>query len=112
MMLNWECGRQGNGYKKMRLININWPIKFDLYLLKFPINSFVPLHTDPVIKGKHYRLNITLNPSISASQMIEGRWIYSNRYIKLFRPDLYEHGLTKVLDNTIYMISIGWIKKW
>mgnify|MGYP006215892695 CR=1 FL=1 len=35
----------------MLLAGATWPIKFDLYLLKFPEGCEVPPHTDDVING-------------------------------------------------------------
>ncbi|WP_247682636.1 hypothetical protein [Pseudoalteromonas sp. MMG013] len=55
-IFRWQQGRQQSGYHKMLLCGAYWPIKFDVYLLKFPKGSVIPPHTDKVEKGKHYRL--------------------------------------------------------
>jgi hypothetical protein len=76
----------------------------DAYLLCFPAGCSVMKHKDPVAEGyNHYRMNITV--SGTGRMYILGpikRWWK----IEIFRPDLYEHGLTPIQDK-MYMLSFG-----
>ncbi len=102
----FEKGRQLSGYDKMLL----WPIKFDVYILRFPEGSEVPAHTDNVAAGKHFRLNIVLKKARTGGEFICAQPIYESARIKLFRPDVCEHQVTKVISGNRYLLSIGWIK--
>jgi hypothetical protein len=57
MTWRWEPGRQGTGYRKMRLAGgASW----DLHLLDYPPGTSVPRHTDPVPGKTHIRFNLRL----------------------------------------------------
>lgn len=56
-VLRWQVGRQKSGYDKMLLITGTVPIPFDVYILRFPVESEILKHVDTVEKGDHYRLN-------------------------------------------------------
>lgn len=109
-MFKWKQGRRATGYLKCHLFSGSWPTFFDCWLLKFPVESFVDMHTDQYSGGKHYRMNITLTTSFQ-EMVLHGEYIYNSKYIKIFRPDLYKHGLPKVFNRAIYMLSIGWVLK-
>jgi hypothetical protein len=109
-LLRWEGGRQNAGYEKMLLCFAYWPIKFDMYLLRFKVGSEIPPHIDPVTSGKHYRLNIVLKSAIEGGEFICKNPIYETRRIKLFRPDVSEHRVTRIAKGTRYLLSIGWVK--
>lgn len=105
----WQPGRQGTGYDKMLLFTARWPLPFDSYLLRYPEGSEIPPHTDPVQAGRHYRLNLILKSPRSGGEFVCRDPIYSSRRIKLFRPDLCEHSVTRVIGGSRYVLSIGWI---
>ena len=42
--LRWERGRQGSGYDKLLLAANAFLIPFDLYLLRFPVGTYIPPH--------------------------------------------------------------------
>ena len=105
----WQKGRQGTGYDKMLLLTASWPLRFDSYLIRYPVGSAIPPHTDPVQSGRHYRLNIVLKASPSGGEFICATPIYASRRIKLFRPDACEHSVTPVVGGTRYVLSIGWV---
>ena len=88
-VFRWQRGRRGTGYDKMLLLTAPWPIAFDAYLLRYPEGSEIPPHQDPVSSGRHYRLNL----------------------IKLFRSDLSQHSVTRVIGGSRYVLSIGWVLK-
>jgi hypothetical protein len=105
----WQRGRQGTGYDKMLLFTLPWPLPFDSYLIRYPDGSAVPPHRDPVQKGRHYRLNLILKAPRSGGEFICATPIYSSSRIKLFRPDLCEHSVTRVEGGSRYVLSLGWV---
>lgn len=109
-LFRWESGRQKSGYDKMLVCGAVWPIKFDTYLLRFPEGSEVPAHTDKVSSGKHYRLNIVLKNAREGGEFICQNPIFASKRIKLFRPDVSEHRVSKVLKGNRYLLSIGWVR--
>jgi len=106
----WERGRQKSGYDKMLICGATWPIKCDTYLLKFPQGSEIAPHTDKVESGKHYRLNIVLKKADLGGEFICSDPIFETKRVKLFRPDVSEHQVSKVIKGNRYLLSIGWIK--
>lgn len=94
----------------MLLLAARWPVKFDCYLLKFPQGCTVPPHRDTVSNGRHYRLNIVLKKAKKGGEFICDAPIYQSARIKLFRPDICEHAVTKVELGNRYLLSVGWIK--
>ena len=109
-LFRWERGRQNSGYNKMLICGAIWPIKFDAYILKFPEGSEILAHTDKVKSGKHFRLNIVLKNAKIGGEFICDNPIFETKRIKLFRPDLSEHKVTKVRKGNRYLLSIGWVK--
>lgn len=107
--LSWQKGRQDSGYSKMLLGTSRFPIPWDCYILKYPTGSEVPIHQDPVDGRKHFRLNIVLREASSGGTFYCQRTIVNTRYIKLFRPDLYRHSVSRVVSGSRYVLSIGWV---
>lgn len=110
-LFRWERGRQKTGYDKMLLCGAYWPIKFDMYLLRFPEGSEIPAHTDTVETGKHFRLNIIIKNAKEGGNFICDSPIFETKRIKLFRPDISEHEVSKIIAGSRYLLSIGWIRK-
>ena len=108
--MNWVKGRQGTGYEKLRLLVSSY-FKFDVYLLKFKKGSYIDTHTDPVKEGRHFRLNIILKNAYEGGEFVCKNTIFSNSFINYFRPDISEHGVTRIDSGVRYVLSIGWIKK-
>ena len=107
----WMEGRQGSGYFKKKLLESKL-FKFDVYLLKYPVGSYINKHTDPVKGYKHYRLNISLNDKfLGGAPNVEGKCIIENNFFYCFRPDLYEHSVNRIEFGTRYVLSIGWLKR-
>ena len=109
-LLRWQRGRQDSGYDKMLLCGAYWPIKFDTYLIKFPVGSEIKPHTDKVNSGKHFRLNIVLKRAQLGGEFICENTLFQSKRIKLFRPDITKHAVTKIEKGNRYILSIGWIK--
>ncbi|MCG7548075.1 MULTISPECIES: 2OG-Fe(II) oxygenase [Pseudoalteromonas] len=95
----------------MLLMGAYWPIKFDVYLLRFPQGCEVPEHTDKVNKGRHYRLNIVLKKAQKGGEFICHSPIFESERIKLFRPDLCVHAVSKVEQGERLLLSIGWVRR-
>lgn len=107
--LRWKGGRQDGGYRKMLLATMPFPLPFDCYLIQYPEGSSIPPHVDPVTNKRHYRLNIILRKSREGGEFICKNPIFETERIKLFRPDVSEHQVTKVVGGSRYVLSIGWV---
>ncbi len=108
--LRWRSGRQRSGYEKMLLFANPYFVPFDCYLLRFRPGAEIAEHTDPVSEKKHYRLNIIIRRARSGGEFICSDPIYESRRIKLFRPDRSPHAVTRVIEGTRYVLSVGWIR--
>lgn len=109
---SWIEGRQGSGYSKIRLLEILKPFAMDMYLLKFPEGASIPEHIDPVQSGyNHYRLNIILKKSLSGGEFLSETHILNFKRVKLFRPDISKHSVTKVVGGSRIVLSIGFLLK-
>jgi hypothetical protein len=106
----WQRGRQGTGYDKMLLATAPWPIPFDCYLLHYPDGAEILPHTDPVTDRRHYRINIVLKSSPRGGDFICATPIFASKRIKVFRPDVCEHSVTRVEGGSRYVLSIGWVR--
>ncbi len=107
----WQSGRQRSGYEKMLLVACPVVIPFDCYLLRFREGAEIPEHTDPVDGRRHYRLNIVLRAARAGGEFICSAPIFASRRIKLFRPDVAPHAVTRVERGTRYVLSIGWVRR-
>lgn len=107
--IRWQCGRQFGGDDKMLLLTAAWPLRFDSYLIHYPVGARIAAHTDPVKAGRHYLLNVVLKVSSSGGEFICPSAMFSSRRIKLFWPALSEHSVTRVLGGIRYVLSIGWV---
>jgi hypothetical protein len=105
----WQRGRQGSGYDKLKIASAPWPLAFDCYLIRYPIGSQIPPHTDPVSERCHYRLNVVVRASPAGGEFFCADPIYESRRIKFFRPDLSEHSVSEVIGGPRYVLSIGWL---
>jgi hypothetical protein len=93
----------------MLLLTATWPLPFDSYLIRYPEGSEIPPHTDPVLKGRHYRLNLILKSSRSGGEFICATPLFATNRIKFFRPDACEHSVTRVEGGSRYVLSFGWV---
>lgn len=104
----WQTGRNKEcSYQKFPL----WYFKigsygFDGYILKYEPKTILPYHKDPVKNGKHWRINIKLK---GIATFICDKCIYRNRFITIFRPDIYEHMLF-VYNRPCIKLSLGFVK--
>lgn len=109
LAFRWQRGRQGSGYDKMLLLTAPWPLPFDSYLIRYPEGSSIPPHTDPVQRGRHYRLNVILKSPQAGGEFVCDKPLFATERIKLFRPDQCEHSVTEVKGGSRYVLSIGWV---
>lgn len=94
----------------MLLATLPWPMVFDCYLLRFKQGSEIPPHTDQNDKGKHLRLNVILKQAKKGGEFICDETIYESKRIKLFRPDLHQHQVTRVIEGSRWVLSVGWLR--
>ena len=106
----WQRGRQLSGYDKMLLLQSYWPLPFDVYLLRFPEGSEIAPHTDPVSKGRHYRVNVILWRAGQGGEFQCSDPLFESARIKFFRPDVSTHSVSKVLRGRRYVLSVGWVR--
>ena len=106
----WQRGRQGTGYDKMLLLTGRWPLPFDSYLIRYPEGAAIPPHTDPVQAGRHYRLNVVLKASPQGGEFVCAKPIFQSARVNLFRPDVCEHSVTRVVGGSRYVLSLGWVR--
>lgn len=105
-LFRWTRGRQQGNYEKMLLARSQL-LRFDLYVLRFPPGSYIPPHRDPVQVGRHYRLNVILKAPRLGGRFVVRNAILNWPRVKLFRPDISEHEVTRVVDGTRYVLSFG-----
>ena len=97
----WQKGRQGTGYDKLCLFQSK-TLLCDCYLISYPPNTSIPIHTDPVPSKRHYRINILL----CGEDKFVGKCIWQSRRIKFFRPDITPHSVDEVSMRRL-MLSFG-----
>lgn len=102
-------GRQKSGYDVLLLITNSFLFQFDCYIIRYREGSHVPPHRDPNPAGKHYRLNIVIKRARKGGEFQCDQTIFQSNRIKLFRPDLYKHSVSKVEEGSRYVLSIGWL---
>lgn len=82
------------------------PIAADTVIIKYNEGAYLPDHKD-VLRGFNcYRINFTYN-SGSGGELTSDSFIYKSKYLNIFRPDTSLHGVSKVIDGTRWVFSIG-----
>lgn len=105
-MFKFTEGRQGSGYFKMCLISI---LFFDCYLLKFPKDSYIEEHIDPVEPNKkHHRVNVVIWKCSDGGEFIKNDQPMKSR-IQYFNPSDDPHSVSKVNNGTRWVLSFGWL---
>lgn len=119
----FTAGRQGTGYDKLDLLEsptaerlvkkclkeLGDPVLFDAWLLRYPVGSEIPSHTDPPIPGMcHIRINALALTSSGGVLYVDGAELSldgGDAYV--FRPDVMRHMVTKVEKNERLVLSVG-----
>jgi hypothetical protein len=94
----------------MLLATARFPLPFDLYLLRYPRGSSVPVHVDPVDEKRHFRVNIILREAHVGGHFRCTRPIFETRRIKVFRPDVSEHSVSEIEQGSRLVLSLGWVR--
>mgnify|MGYP003718593583 CR=1 FL=1 len=97
----WEGGRQGGGYRKMKLAQIF--NRADCYLIQYPEGFELPEHRDETPHGRHFRLNIFLK---GEGDFYAEDVIAQGRNWALFRPDIATHGVRDITSKRT-VLSFG-----
>lgn len=119
----FEPGRQGSGYEKKNLLEtmaaerlvkrclqaLGEPVLFDAWLLRYPVGSEIPAHTDPPVEGLcHVRLNALALASAGGVLYVEGAEVpLDSGDACVFRPDVMRHMVTPVAKNERLVLSVG-----
>lgn len=107
--MKWEQGRQGTGYKKLKLFELGNKLLggVDAYLLKYEVNDSVPVHTDVVDGKAHYRLNFELVEADMGGELFIENPIFRFGRLSIFRSDLSRHAVHPVVQGKRVVLSIG-----
>ena len=83
-----------------------------MLIIRYPSGAHIPSHTDVSTEGRHYRLNVQIFKKGSGGVFHCEECIYKNKYICFFRPDLFEHSVSKLgAKSCRYVFSVGFILK-
>lgn len=119
----FTAGRQGTGYDKLDLLEsptaerlvkkclreLGDPLLYDAWLLRYPVGSEIPVHTDPPVPGMcHVRINALALGSSGGVLYVDGAELpLETGDAYLFRPDVMRHMVTKVERNERLVLSVG-----
>lgn len=98
-LFNWQVGRQGTGYRKLKLAQGKC---WDLWIIDYPSGTHIPVHTDPVPNKKHWRANLC----ILGEDCFEGDYTFKIGPLVIFRPDIMPHSV-KITTRRRIVISFG-----
>ena len=81
---------------------------FSINLVTYPINHSVMNHVDNVQKGRYYKLNLILvQPKVGGVFKCQKCIINLFNRVYLFRPDKYEHSVTKIESGKRILLSFA-----
>lgn len=119
----WQPGSKGTGYHKLdlsddvatgRLVRrareaLGAPVLFDAWLMRYPVGSELPAHTDAASGDLcHVRLYALALGSAGGLFYIDGEEVpLEDGDAVMFRPDLQRHQLTTVERNQRLVLSVG-----
>lgn len=112
-MFKWSKGRLSGGYDTITLIKRGFKfwklVGFDCHIIRYSDGDSIPPHTDPTTIGSHHRINIVFKYPKSGGVFSCDKF-YKFGPVIYFRPDLYEHSVSKCIGSR-YVLSIGWVWK-
>jgi hypothetical protein len=85
------------------------PLPCDCFLLRYETGAEVLAHRDPAQAGRHYRLNIVLKRPRRGGEFVCADVVVDWPRVKLFRPDVSEHHVTRIVEGSRWVLSIGWV---
>ncbi|MCL1148686.1 2OG-Fe(II) oxygenase [Shewanella ulleungensis] len=81
---------------------------FSVNLVTYQENHRVMTHVDPVQQGRYYKFNVVIKqPQVGGVFTCEKYIINLFNRVYLFRPDLYEHSVTKIQSGKRVLLSIA-----
>lgn len=85
--------------------------RLNIYLVRYPEGHKVVPHVDMVSEGRLYKLNCILAKPGSGGEFICEKNIF-NLFgrLYLFRPDLYEHRVSKIERGSRWLLSFALTK--
>ena len=105
MKLDWQQGRQQEGYYVLKLFSF-WRI--DAYIIKCCHGVAIKPHYDPVPNKRHFRINLTFKGKDNFYIVPPHKAIFSlTKYLTMFRPDICCHGTNE--GNAWKMLSVGFV---
>jgi hypothetical protein len=107
--MKWEQGRQGTGYKKLKLFQIGNKLLggMDLYLLRYDVGDSIPSHVDPVDGKRHFRVNFELKRARIGGELYVDEPILRFWRLSVFRSDKSKHAVHLVEKGTRFVVSLG-----
>ncbi|NMT64423.1 2OG-Fe(II) oxygenase [Marinobacter orientalis] len=82
--------------------------RLNIYLVRYPEGHKIVPHVDMVSEGRLYKFNCVLIKPKAGGQFICEKNVFnlSGRFI-LFRPDLYQHGVSKIESGSRWLLSFA-----
>lgn len=81
---------------------------FSINYVTYPTNHSVMQHSDPVQKGRYYKLNFVLvQPKAGGVFKCSNCIINLFNRVHLFRPDKYEHSVSKIESGKRVLLSFA-----
>lgn len=81
---------------------------FSINFVTYPTNHSVMRHIDPVQDGRYYKLNfVIVKPKIGGLFECSKCIINLFNRVYLFRPDKYEHSVTKIESGNRKLLSFA-----
>ena len=102
--LKWGNDTYHTGYS---VFTIFYTKLIDIYIIKYPENSYIPKHKDPSSGRRIYRVNFFLKNAEIGGQFKCNRVIFNYGRLVIFRADNTYHSVSKVEKGTRVVLSIG-----
>ncbi len=85
--------------------------RLNIYLVRYPEGHKVLPHVDMISEGRLYKLNCVLIKPKTGGEFICDKNIF-NLFgrLYLFRPDLYQHQVSKILHGNRWLLSFALMK--
>src|SRR5271168_1329435 len=103
-MRNWVNGICGGRYKKKCLFNSKL---LELSLLRCDIGENIRKHTDPLNKGKQYKIQFNISKPHIGGEFSCDKYILNIPFIKIYRADMAQHGISAVISGKRIDLIIG-----